>query len=195
MNAKLLYEKHYKEDCDGLLDWCEQIYQDNFRDMFTKIDEFYEKLHSGELTDDLQKISENDLGYILVDLPMELYKASEPLNKLRAEREYFKLKSKTIEVDVTDEILERNKDRIVDDEYIESMIKSSLLYATAENKLMIAAHDCVIKRVENQISFCKELIMGCKKVWDSRKKSEDINPVGEVDIPEYEEFIKNQYIK
>lgn len=196
MITKQIYENNYKEECKDLIDWCDEIYQSKFNNMFTKLDSIYSKLHDDDqVVSYLSKISEDDLGYILIDLPMELYKSAEPLNKLIAEREFFKLKSKTIKLDIRDKVETDFQNSLDNIDLIESRIDEGVKYATAENKLMITAYDCVIKRVENQISFCKELIMGAKKIWDSRKSSYEVNPVGEVDIPDYTEVVKNQYVK
>jgi hypothetical protein len=42
------------------------------------------------------------------------------------------------------------------------------------------AYETIIDRAEREMMFCRELIMAAKKIWDARKRSEGIMPVGEV---------------
>ena len=37
--------------------------------------------------------------------------------------------------------------------------------------------DKVVLRVEGEISFCRELIMAAKKIWDGRRDAEGANPI------------------
>ena len=64
---------------------------------------------------------------------------------------------------------------------------------------VLKAYETLVNLVESQISFCRELIMGSKKIWDARRRSESANPVGAV-VPDYidqenQQIYKNQYIK
>ena len=51
---------------------------------------------------------------------------------------------------------------------------------------MSIIYTAVVTRVEIDIAFSKELIMGARKVWDARRRSEDA-PVGEIppELPDY----------
>ncbi len=196
MNAREIYANCYEKESKELLDWCDEIYSKSFGDMFSKLDDIYTKLHLNEEYDTyLSKMSESELSYILIDLPMELYRSAEPLNKLRAEKEFFKLKSKTINQDVVSQVDAEYDNYKGDVSYIEDQINARIAYETAANKLMITAYDCVIKRVENQMSFCKELIMGCKKIWDSRRRGEDAQPISEQDGQIPDSKFRRLYIK
>ena len=63
-----------------------------------------------------------------------------------------------------------------------------------EYKLMNIVYNCVIDKVEHQLSFSKELIMGAKKVWDARKRTEQ-PVIPEVNnLPDYQPIKKQTYI-
>ena len=59
--------------------------------------------------------------------------------------------------------------------------------AMVEYEVLHAAYVSIVTRVENEQTFAKELIMGAKKVWDSRRSADNSNPVGLVvpELPEY----------
>lgn len=64
--------------------------------------------------------------------------------------------------------------------------------SVVEDDILLLAFSTIIQRVENEISFCRELIMGAKKVYDRRKATESASPINppmgagvKHDLPDY----------
>lgn len=80
----------------------------------------------------------------------------------------------------------------------ESKAKERCIAEFAGDRFLVSAYDSLYERVSRQITFSKELIMSCKKIWDARRNS-DQNPmpsVSETDLPEYQAPNKpSTYIK
>lgn len=147
------------DSADGLV---EEIYQKYFAKYFDGEDTMYTKFQNADIV-----ISDKELEWILITLPLNLKSVSSALAQFKQHNEIVKLKIKQ----------RKGKDVDVDEEL------------DAEYKLMAIIYAAVITRVESEISFSKELIMGAKKVWDARRNSE-IAPVGEVvpdevELPDY----------
>ena len=138
--------------------------------------DFYESLYDKEFSEQfisVQKmfkrykssdkpITDTELEDILTGLPLELFSIAEKLNSLRLSEQVVKLKSR--DKKITPELKE-------------------------EYAILDSVYSSVIERVENQISFSRELIMGAKKIWDARRKTESMNPVTppkSKELPEYD---------
>ena len=52
-----------------------------------------------------------------------------------------------------------------------------------EERVLELAYSCLLDRIQREVSYSKELIMGAKKVWDSRRKADTSNPVSEIPTP------------
>lgn len=164
MNVEKIFNDTYKSDILPIQIYCDEIYKNNgFEQCFCNVDVLIGKMESN-----VTPISDSDLEWILIELPMKLFAASESLNKLRLSLEVLKLKIKETKL---------NKDSSNENEY----------------QVLKIVHENIISRVENQVTMSKELIMGAKKVWDSRRSAEKSNPIKEVDLPDYvpdKEYIK-----
>ena len=75
-------------------------------------------------------------------------------------------------------------------------------YDPFEDEVILSILDCLISRVDKEMSFARELIMSAKKIWDGRRLTEGLNPTDATtsvdDLPDYDEAIgkqKNRYIK
>lgn len=156
------------EDFDSSDQLIDDIYKEYFSKYFDKEHELYSKFKSAN-----DPISDSELEWIITSLPLDLFAASEALAQFRSHNEIIKLTIKT-----------RKK----------SHLENSSL--DNEYQIMNIIYSAVISRVESQISFSKELIMGCKKVWDARRKTEQV-PISEVnpktDLPDY--TLRPTYIK
>ena len=150
-------------------------YQDDMSHMQAWCDMIYQQQFASyfstmrDLYDKLKfsTISDSELEWAITSFPLELFKVSEALNSVRLNHEMVKLKNK------------EKRSKVAD--------KSDML----ENDILLAAYSSIITRVENEISFSREFIMGAKKVWDARRRAEASNPIGEVvpqtqiDLPNY----------
>lgn len=172
----------YMDDMKSVESWCNDLYQDRFSSFFEEIRGLYE-----QLADKQDKISDAVLESILTDTPLALFTVSERLTALRTNREVGKLKMREREADIRKELIrmldEHGKDCGFSKSDIPSLIKDSII----NDQIVIIALDGVINRVENEISFSRELIMSAKKIWDRRKNTENVNPIGPV-VPEYKEL-------
>ncbi len=178
-----VFSENYADEVANLSEWCEEIYNNFFSGCYDMMNDIKHKLKVMDNGFVYGKLSEFDLERIITELPMDLYTASESINKLRLELEMIKLKYKRIRREV---LKESEKD-----ENFDSQDKLS------EHELLIKAYESVITRAENERSSCRELIMGAKKIWDSRRSAEHSNPIGETntDLPDYKEVARNQYVK
>ena len=168
----------YSDDMHTVQNFCDSIYRDNFEDNFKEVRSLYKRMKSN-----VHPITDAELEYILTTFPMELFSVAERLNRLRLNCEVVKLKNKeTVEKLRSDAISfasEQNMNKTQANEYVSRVISKEMV----EYEILHSAYTSVITRVENEQTFSKELIMGAKKVWDSRRNSELSNPVGMV-VPE-----------
>ena len=149
-----------KEDFDAADNLVNEIYDKYFSSYFRKEKELYAKFQNTDVL-----ISDKELEWIITSLPLDLFSVANALAQFKQHHEIVKLKVK-----------QRNKDKDSEDGLAE------------EYKLMSIIYSAVISRVEQEVSFSKELIMGAKKVWDARKSSEQL-PGSKIippnDLPEY----------
>ena len=155
-----------KEDFNAADNLVDEIYNKYFDVYFKKECELYNKFRSED-----NAISNKDLEWILISLPLDIKMASSALAQFKQHNEIVKLKIKQRKG--------KNKDDSVEVDGLDE-----------EFKLMSIIYTSVITRVELDIAFSKELIMGAKKIWDARRNSEGA-PIGEVvqdtesELPEY----------
>jgi len=150
----------------------DDIYSNYFAKYFSKVSEMHTRFSDINVS-----ITDKELEWIITSLPLDLFAASDALAQFKQHNEIVKLTIKQRKQD--------KKAEEIDEEY----------------KLMSIVYSSVIAKVEHQISFSKELIMGAKKVWDARKRTEQSNPINEVttpDLPDYKPIKKTgpmTYIK
>lgn len=167
------------DDMQAVSSWCDAIYRDWFGQYFGEAKEHFNRLKS-----DSQPITDEELIWILIDLPIKLFNVSEYLSKFRINREVVKLKNKQKDHELRTLSAETTATKKAEDADLQMI----------ESKLLATAYDVTVQRVESEIAFCRELIMGAKKIWDSRRHTDGVNPIGELDesgLPAY----KPAYIK
>lgn len=148
------------ESADALVD---QIYNRYFELYFREMNGNFLRFRDADTP-----ITDKELEWLITSLPLKLFSVSNALAQFKQHNEIVKLKIKE----------RKNKDKDAEDDGLD-----------AEYKLMTIIYASVITRVEQEISFSKELIMGAKKVWDARRTGEKspISPqIGQPDIPDYE---------
>ena len=156
-----------KEDFESADTFVDQIYDKYFAGYFKRLNETFLRFRDAETP-----VTDTELEWILTSLPLELFSVSNALAQFKQHNEIVKLKIK-----------QRSKTKSKD-------MEASSEGLDEEYKLMSIIYASVITRVESEISFSKELIMGAKKVWDARRNGEK-PPVGEVvpeekpEIPDY----------
>lgn len=179
MNIKEFVQENYAEYIDDISAWVDEQYNQHFKPCFDQVRKIHKDMQNGART-----ITDTELEWILTDLPMLLFSISEDLNKVRLESEVIKLRKKTVKAEMDKKAAEMVKN----DELSKTDAKGWVDTELADHDILLAAYNSLITRVESEISFSKELIMGCKKIWDSRRRTESSNPVGEVvpgQLPSY----------
>lgn len=155
-----------KDDFKAADDVVEEIYSNYFAKYFQTESELYAKFQDKD-----NSITDKELEWIITSLPLELMGASDALAQFKQHNEIIKLTIKQRK--------KNDKQEDIDEEY----------------KLMSIVYNCVIDRVERKLTFSKELIMGAKKVWDARKRTEQVNPINEVNsLPDYQPIKRQTYI-
>ena len=168
----------YREEIVGMIDWIQHEYDAEFATYFKDVRNMFKRLQSEE-----KPITDKELNWILINLPMTLFDVSEKLSKFDVTSEIIKLKIKEQEAD----IIKNSSEKTATAKKAEAESK------LVEPKVLLTVYQALINRVENEMDFAKELIMGAKKIWDSRRKTEQSNPVTPVaetstfigSIPEY----------
>lgn len=150
-----------QEDFDSADKVVSEIYDKYFAKYFAKEAEMYVRFRDAEVP-----INDLELSWIITALPLELFAVSNALAQFKQHNEIVKLTMKQ----------RKSRDKDLPDDGLDD-----------EFKLMSIIYSSVILRVEQQISFSKELIMGAKKVWDARRSSEQtpISPTTILDLPDY----------
>ena len=169
----------YIADIKDVGDWCADTYEKAFARYFKNVKELSKRLSSTT-----RPITDAELNTILIDLPIALFDASESLSQVKMTLEVIKLKAKEDEY----ELLKKATAKTVTER------KDEVAVQMTEAKVLMIAYEAIISRVESEISLSKELIMGAKKIWDSRRRTEESNPVSPIDsnkkqdinkLPEY----------
>lgn len=161
---------YYQEEIVGMLDWIQHEYDTMFASYFSQVRTMYKRLQSEN-----KPITDDELSWVMVDLPMILFDVSEKLTQLKTTVEIIKLKNKEQEA----ELIRDSTAKTATAKKAEAELKM------IEPKAMLAVYQTIVNRVENEITFSRELIMGAKKIWDGRRKTEQSNPVSITNVPEY----------
>ena len=153
--------KAYQTDIEDVTEWCNTTYNELFAPQFEIVRNYATRLESN-----VAVITDDELVKIITELPAQLFVAAESLNNLRLQYEITKLKNKQTRSVAPDTDM-------------------------CDFDIVAVAYSKVIQRVENEMTYAKELIMGAKKVFDSRKSAEHSNPIAETLPDDYDKV----YIK
>ena len=179
MNIKDFVQENYAEYIEDIQSWVDEQYNKHFKNCFDSVRSIHKTMQSTSRT-----ISDSELEWILTELPMMLFSISEDLNKVRLDAEVIKLRKKAVKADLD----KHANDLVESKELAKTDAKNWVDTELVDHDILISAYTSLITRVETEISFSRELIMGCKKIWDARRKTENSNPVSEVvptDVPNY----------
>lgn len=160
-------ENLMQEDIDSVKGWCNEKYQTIFASHFQRQKDLYTRLESKT-----RPITDAELEDILTSLPLEMFTAAEKLSQVKIAQEVIRLRNKQ-------DLAEKKK-----------LSKETTLTAKTEEAqlqmieqvLLDTVYTAVVDRVDKEMSFTRELIMGAKKVWDRRRQTEGANPIGTPDI-------------
>lgn len=186
MKINEFIQENYQEYISDVESWVDDQYTEYFKTCFDKVRRIHERMKSQS-----RSITDSELEWILTELPMELFSISETLNKVRLDVEVIKLRKKSVKRDLD----KKASELVKEGEFNKTDSKTWVDAELSEHDILISAYSSLITRVESEISFSRELIMGCKKIWDARRKTEASNPVSEVvpasDLPSY--YNKDRY--
>lgn len=175
------FNKVYEDNFKEVNDWCDNFYLNSFGQYLNPIHDIYEKL---KLSKD--KLSDDELEYILTDTPLSLFSVSYKLNDMKTDKEVLKLKIKEKKMKLkTDNVDNAEFNQLSKSEQTE-FIDNELL----EDNILYVAMSGIISRVETELTFARELIMSCKKIWDRRKDTDDLIPISAIEtdhLPDYQE--------
>lgn len=159
--------KEAESESNELLSVCDEIYDKHFGKFFDYPRDLCNRLYCKD-----NPITTDELETILIDVPIILFEVAEHLSSLQLRLDVLKAKSK-----------EQAIPKVSDGITIKATDEEIL-----QTKLLISAVTSVISRVEREISFSRELIMGAKKLWDSRDHTIKVNPVSEVTSPQLPDY-------
>ena len=172
MNLKQTLQ-NISTDINEVNEWAEEEYNKYFSSYFKGEIDLYNKMK-----DMKNQMTDEELEWILTDLPLELFSVTEQVSRLKTAQEVIKLHIKQTE-----------RAYIQDPNNIGSQTqkKEDAAALTAEDRLLVTVYDSIIERVTREMSFSKELIMSAKKIWDARRA--DGIPLPEIvtttSLPEY----------
>lgn len=177
--------RELSEDIDAVIAWCEGVYADTFSIYFEDVTSLFERMQSNK-----HPITDEELENILTNVTLKMFAVSEALSKLKIGQEVIKLKTRQKEVEFATKISTAAT---------ASLRQAEAADFVAEDKLLISAYSKIISRVEEEISFSRELIMSAKKIWDRRRSAESSNPVGtgvSGELPDYTPALnKKSYVR
>lgn len=172
----------YQDDFNSITEWCDNIYEKRFSTYFVD-----QRNLSTRLKSKTKPISDEELEFILMEVPLHMFDVSEALNNFQMEYEVLKLEVKGKETRLAKESKESS----------ETKRKESASEQIIADKILLLAYSNVLARVEKEISYSRELIMAAKKLYDRRTQTENANPISEqvsTGLPDYQPSNK-QYIK
>lgn len=150
--------------------WCEDQYTRLFSKYFEGVPELYSSVTAQE-----RKMSDSEVEWVLTSVPLQLIAVSEELSQYKLNAECLKLYIKKKESEFVSESLEKTITAKRDEALLKVM----------DYRLLLKAYDSVISRVENEINFARELVMSAKKIWDSRTKVYEANPIAPTELEDY----------
>ena len=169
INLSIIYSS-LESDIKAVSDMCDELYNTTFLEYFKESKDLFKRIKSKS-----HPVTDKELEWILISLPINLFEVSEIINKFRLSLEVIKLKNKEIE--------QEKLKTLSNSEYKLSVTqcKEQVSAEMTEYKILVILYTTLITRVESEISFSRELIMSAKKIWDARRRTDNSNPVSEVD--------------
>lgn len=167
----------YKSDIDAVSSEVDSIYETTFNQHFSIVEALYDRMKNKD-----HPITDSELEDVLTVVPLELFAVSEKLNKLRLKLEVVKLKNKETREDMVRHRSSEVQDAAMSASDRKDYVTRTVAVDMITYEVLTQIYQCVIDIVSSRIMFSKELIMGCKKIWDGRRHTEQSMPVGSIDI-------------
>lgn len=167
----------YQSDIDAVSSEVDSIYETTFNQHFSIVEALYDRMKNKN-----HPITDSELEDVLTVVPLELFAVSEKLNKLRLKLEVVKLKNKETREDMVRRRSAEVQDAAMSASDRKDYVTRTVAVDMVTYEVLTQIYQCVIDIVSSRIMFSKELIMGCKKIWDGRRHTEQSMPVGSIDI-------------
>lgn len=171
----------YLEKLDEICAVRDEMYAEIFSELFSRVTELYQRFRS-----EIRPITDDELETILTEIPLRLFTVSERLADIRMRMSVTKLENKHKRTALI-------KSYIISPEYdgysqsaVREFVSNRADDEMRDDEIAVMVYSSLIDRIEGEISFSRELIMGAKKLWDARR-SNATNPVAPVvpELPEY----------
>lgn len=161
----------YSNYTSEIIEWIDEQYSLQFSEYFDIQHTLYQRFSDGS-----RPITDSELEQILVDIPLKLFSASERLASIQASIEAIKLKIKRDEHTIADK----------HGDLSDTKRKELASISTTDDKIVLSAYNSLVSRIEREMSYSRELVMGAKKIWDARRRTESSNPIKETDTSSYD---------
>lgn len=153
-------------------EWADEQYLRRFEPYFCEMRNLMYAMERKDLA-----ITDDELKKILIDVPFKLFQAAEAISSMTLALEAIKSKGKQYELDAASGAITKEENAKLQ----------------IDNRLVVSSYTAVLERANRECSYARELIMGAKKVWDSRRRADTSMPVGIVgdddspgqDLPPY----------
>lgn len=177
-------EESYKDDLKSIDNWCEELYDKEFSKYFKDVRKLKNSMENGRMSD-------NDLEIALTSIPLDLFEVHEKINHITAYIKFIEFNIKQKRHDAIKLSSATSKTAKQEDAEFE----------TLEDELLKKCYLTVIERVESEVSYTREFIMGAKKVWSARREQEETEksveptPNKDLELPEYGNIVNKTYVK
>lgn len=174
-------DREFESEVGDLTAWVNSQYDEHFADLFSVVNDLKVRFES-----DTNPISDEELERILSELPLSMIEISEQVNayKLKAEANKLKVDSyRTILMESAEGGTKQERSDKIEVELFNM-------------KLLQCAYTSLISRVDRELVYAKELIMGAKKIWTARRQMDPALMAAEAaeasldDLPERRAYIK-----
>lgn len=149
-------ESENRDDIRAVISWCTEIYDNKFSNYFKQSHDLYSRLTSKE-----KPVTDKELEDIFTLVPLNMIQVSEELNNLRLSLEITKSKMKRKKREFAKASSEKSQTKR-DEEAADLII---------EDEILCLAYSTVIQRVESEMSYSRELLQTCKRIWDARRSN------------------------
>ena len=149
-------ERENRDDISSVTSWCTEMYDRKFSNYFKQSHDLYSRLTSKE-----KPVTDKELEDIFTLVPLNMIQVSEELNNLRLSLEITKSKMKRKKREFAKASAEKSQTKR-DEEAADLII---------EDEILCLAYTTVIQRVESEMSYSRELLQTCKRIWDARRSN------------------------
>ena len=172
----------YSEKLDEICAVRDELYEEIFAELFSRVTELYQRFKS-----EVRPITDEELETILTELPLRLFTVSERLADIRMRMSVTKLENKHKRIALIQTYSIEPEYEGLSQTAVRELVSTRVDDEMRDDEIAVMVYSSLIDRIEGELSFSRELIMGSKKLWDARR-SNATNPVAPV-VPELPEYI------